>query len=140
MAYRRPPNVVELAVVVIFLVISRCGTPLQGATALAAMLAADAAQDVARHCLLASRRRQNPCHPAIRVPAAAESCVVKLFSEAGRLWGHVERGRWRDACGSFDWFCSSEPSAAVIRDEQRRALLRACVCIAAAYWAWGRFA
>ena len=69
------------------------------------MVMTDMTLDVARNCLSSTRRAEHPCALELRIPAAAESCIVKLFSESGRLWGHLKHLRWCNVCCSFDWFC-----------------------------------
>lgn len=74
-----------------------------------AIFLADAGLDIVRNTLIPSRRRAQPCGPMLRPLAAAESCLIKGFSESGRLWGHLRRGYWQGVCRNFDWFCGRHP-------------------------------
>lgn len=88
--------------------------------------------------LLQQRRSQHPCVWWLRPLAACEASLIKSISEAGRIWGHARRGRLSaNVCRRWDWFCGLQPG--VVRAEQRRALLRCAVLLAAAVLAasWG---
>lgn len=119
-----------------------CACRLLSVTALAggllAMLLADLSFAVLRNCCVADRRRQHPCAWWLRPAAAAEAFVIAtLYSEGGRMVGHLRRGAsgWRCLCRGFDWFCGGQP--VVVGEEQRRVALRAACCLAAlAGWLW----
>lgn len=98
-----------------------------------AALAADLVLSMLRNCGLAQRREQHPCASwRLRLLAAAESWLIAVLSEAGRLAGHLKRGSLRALCCGFDWFCGSLPT--VVAEEQRRVALRAACLAAAAAW------
>jgi len=104
---------------------------------LLAALAADLLFSVLTNCCLPERRRQHPCRPWLRPLAAAEACLIaSLFSEGGRLAGHVQRRRWGNLCRSFDWFCGTMPG--VVAWERCHVAARCACCalaMAAAGWA-----
>lgn len=105
-----------------------------GLLATAAVLLAEMCCDVIRLCCLESAR-----HPHIgglgRVLAAAESSVVILALEAGRLVGHLRRGALLRHLGSrFDWHCGRHGDDVSIAYEQRRYALRSVAYVCALWW------
>lgn len=81
--------------------------------------------DVARNILLPQRRHRvvaDGCPWWLLLPAAAESCIIKTFSEAGRLLRHISRGRLLNIGVRFDWFCGSDPD--IPPREQAKAAVR----------------
>ncbi|KAL4431746.1 hypothetical protein ABPG77_002962 [Micractinium sp. CCAP 211/92] len=135
LTYWRAPNPMELCLLLMACAPVLLACRLASAPALAgclpAVLAADLILCILRNCCLASRHQQHPCVWWLRPLAAAEAFVIAtLASEGGRLVGHLKRGSWASLCSSFDWFCGSQPT--VVVGEQRRAALRASICLAAA--------
>lgn len=114
-----------------FLPLRRLLPALALAGCVPALLAGDLLFFLARNCCLAERRAQHPCAWWLRPAAAAEAWVVAaLYSETGRLFGHLKRGSWRSLGASFDWFCGGLPQ--VVAEERGRAARRATCCLAAA--------
>ncbi|GAB4813173.1 hypothetical protein N2152v2_000219 [Parachlorella kessleri] len=111
--YWRAPNLPELCLLMgsVLLVLCAFGaaTLPRLAAALAGLLLGDLSLDLAYNCMWPPRVHQHPCNPRLRPVAAAEACLIKACSEAGRLWGHLARGRWGNLCRSFDWFCGLDP-------------------------------
>ena len=125
LTYRRAPNTIEQVLVVSILCMLGLLLLSTAASAVVGIIGAELVMDVSRNCFLADRRAVHPCRPSLRVFAAAESCVVKLFSEAGRAWGHIKRRHWSSFFRNFDWFCGDSPE--VVVGEQRTVFFRAVV-------------
>jgi len=137
-AYRAAPSALDL--VLLGLALAAAAAAWRGPAAAAAPLraavavaAAAAAIDVARDILMPHRRSRAP--PALLLPAALLAFCFRNASEAGRAWGHVRRGRWRNLGGArFDWFCGAD--ASVVRRERAQSLARAAALLAVAACAW----
>lgn len=70
------------------------------------------------------------CTGLTRLGACVEAFACKTVSEAGRLWGHVRRGRIANIGRRFDWFLGTD--SAVVAGEQLAAAARAGAFLMAA--------
>jgi hypothetical protein len=120
----------------------RAGAPAALATTLAAAvacIAADAALDAWGEVAGAPAAACAHLPLPVRLAGVAHGLLIRCASEAGRLGGHVARGRLlRNLCARFNWFGDMWPGAVAVerRNEARRTVARVAAAALAVTLLW----